>query len=164
VANVYEPEFDDAGGEPGFRFRRARIGEQAGTSHLGFSVWELEPDESTVFHYHLGNEEALIVTAGRPSLRTRDGWRELAPGDLVVCPRGEDGAHGVANRTSEPVRVLLVSEMNEPNVTVYPDLRQVGVNDRASRAERRFGALFDLDAAADAYAGANRLPPLIADS
>jgi hypothetical protein len=35
----------------------------------------------------------IIVLAGRPSLRTLEGIRELAPGDVVACPVGRQGAH-----------------------------------------------------------------------
>jgi hypothetical protein len=43
--------------------------------------------------------------------------------------------------------------MNAPNISVYPDENRVGIFDEGQRAERRFGALFDLaDAVAD-YGG-----------
>jgi uncharacterized cupin superfamily protein len=42
-------------------------------------------------------------------------------GEVVALPIGERGAHQVVNRTSEPVRVLLVSEMGGPDVVVRPE-------------------------------------------
>jgi hypothetical protein len=46
--------------------------------------------------------------------------------------------------------VLVVSEQNGPNISVYPDENRIGVFDEGDRAERRFGALFDVaDALAD---------------
>jgi uncharacterized cupin superfamily protein len=157
MANVFRPDFD---GDTE-AFRRARIGDQAGCERLGISLYELAPGQSGDFHYHLGNEELLIVVRGRPTLRTGSGRRELAEGEVVAFPRGERGAHGFENRTSEPVRVLVLSEMNEPNVSVYPDADQIGVYDRARREERRFGALFDVANATEDYAGgrAKIVPP-----
>jgi len=73
----------------------------------------------------------LIVLSGRPSLRTPDGWRELAEGEVVAFPRGEAGAHQVANRGDDPARVLIVSEMNAPDLTIYPDTGKVAVFGRA---------------------------------
>ncbi len=35
---------------------------------------------------------------GEPSLRTAAGWRVLAPGEVVSFPRGEQGAHQIAQR------------------------------------------------------------------
>jgi len=49
------------------------------------------------------------------------------------------------------VRVLRVSEMDGPTISVYPDTNQVGIFDAGRRAERRFGALLDVDDAVADY-------------
>ena len=132
MPNVFEPEFDASEDRPGFTNRRARIGRQAGSQRLGASVYEVPPGQATFpYHWHAANEEMLVVLAGRPSLRGPHGWRELAEGEVVALPRGERGAHQVVNRTDEPVRVLVVSEMNAPEVSVYPDTGKVGAATRA---------------------------------
>jgi uncharacterized cupin superfamily protein len=103
-----------------------------------------------VFHYHLGWEEIVVVLRGRPSLRTLDGERDLEQGEVVASPPGERGAHGYVNRTDEQVRVLVISELIAPNVSVYPDTEEVGMFDAPHRGDRRFGALFRLgDAVSD---------------
>jgi uncharacterized cupin superfamily protein len=89
MTNVYDPRFEAEGDQPGFRYRRARLGYKAGCQRLGVSLWELLPRQATPDHY--GNEELLIVLAGRPSMRTPDGWRELREGDLSL-PVREPGA------------------------------------------------------------------------
>jgi uncharacterized cupin superfamily protein len=43
----------------------------------------------------------------------------------VHLPRGPDGAHGLANETDEPVRVLMASTRPTPKVVEYPGLNQV---------------------------------------
>jgi uncharacterized cupin superfamily protein len=106
-----------------------------------------------VFHYHVQREELLIVLSGRLSLRTADGWEALPEGEVVAFPRGERGAHGYENRGEAPVRVLMISEMNAPNISVYPDTNQVGIFDAARPDERRFGALFNVDDAVADYGG-----------
>ena len=40
---------------------------------------------------HLAEEELLIVLEGTAALRTPEGWDELAAGDVVSFPRGEEG-------------------------------------------------------------------------
>ena len=65
---------------------------------------------------------------GTPTLRTPEGERKLAEGDLVLFPVGEDGAHGLKNETEEPVRYLMVSTRGAPEVAEYPDLRQITVH------------------------------------
>jgi uncharacterized cupin superfamily protein len=156
MPNIYDPDLhENADG------RRARLAEEAGGVHLGASLYELAPGQGMVFHYHVQREELLIVLRGRLGLRTADGWEELPEGEVVAFPRGERGAHGYENRTEEPVRVLVVSEQNGPNVSVYPDTNQVGIFDAGRPADRRFGALFDVAAAAADYGGgkAKLVPP-----
>jgi uncharacterized cupin superfamily protein len=140
VANVFEPQFDDSEDRPGFRNRRARIGWQAGTERLGASVYELPPGQATFpYHWHAANEELLVVLRGRPSLRGPEGWRDLGEGEVIALPRGERGAHQLVNRSDEPARVLMVSEMNTPEVNVYPDTGKVGALTRPPGSRRGEG-------------------------
>ena len=131
MANAFEPEFDADRKRPGFSYRRARVGRQAGSERLGASVYEVPPGESTFpYHFHVSNEEMLVVLRGRPHLRTSDGWRQLEEGEVVALPVGPDGGHQLHNRTKEPVRVLMVSEMRAPELAFYPDSGKVLVGDR----------------------------------
>jgi uncharacterized cupin superfamily protein len=127
------------------RFRRSRLGELAGAEHLGLTVYELAPGQGMHFHYHLEREELLVVLEGILAVRTADGWSDVPEGEVVAFPRGERGAHGYENRGDATVRLLMFSEQNAPNVTVYPDTNEVGIYDAAPRGERRFGAVFKLD-------------------
>ena len=100
-----------------FSCRRARIGRQAGAVRLGASLWEIPPGEAAYpFHYHLAEEEMIVVLSGRPSLRTDSGWRELETGDV--------------NRGHEPVRMLALSTAAQPEVVVQPDSGKVGAFER----------------------------------
>jgi uncharacterized cupin superfamily protein len=129
-ANIFQPRFDDQQERNGFAWRRAMLGRQAGAPRLGLSLYELEVGEATFpLHYHLANEEMLIVLAGTPTLRTGAGERELAPGEVVAFARGRDGAHQIVNRGASPARILIASEMNGPDVVIYPDSGKVGVRE-----------------------------------
>ena len=126
MPNVFQPEWDAEQDRPPFSWRRSRLGRQAGCRSLGASLFELEPGASTFpLHIHHANEELLVVIAGRPTLRSLEGERELAPGEVVGCPVGPAGAHRLDNRTDEPVRVLVVSTMVAPEVNEYPDSGKV---------------------------------------
>jgi uncharacterized cupin superfamily protein len=142
---------DELYGEGGYR--RARLAEQAGAEHLGLTVYELPPGTGMHFHYHLQREELLVVLEGTLALRTADGWEDVPQGEVRAFPRGERGVHGYENRSDEPVRLLMFSEQNAPNVSVYPDANQVGIYDVAPSDQRRFGALFNLDDAVEGYGG-----------
>ena len=85
MANVFEPEFDAESERDGFRYRRARLGWQAGSEQLGVSLYEIPPGQATFpYHWHAANEEMMLVFSGRPSVRTDSGWRRLATGEVVA--------------------------------------------------------------------------------
>jgi uncharacterized cupin superfamily protein len=70
---------------------------------------------------------------GSPTLRTPDGERVLRAWDVAVFTRGESGAHQVRNDGAEPVRILVLSTVSDPDVRVYPDSGKVAVTAGRSR-------------------------------
>jgi uncharacterized cupin superfamily protein len=147
--------------ESSANWRSARLGEQAGSEYLGMSLYELTPGQGMVFHYHVQREELLVVLSGVLSVRMAEGWEDLPEGEVVAFPRGERGAHGYENRSEGVARLLMISEQNAPNISVYPDANQVGIFDAAHPADRRFGALFNVADAVSDYGGgkATLVPP-----
>jgi hypothetical protein len=101
--NIFDPQFESRGkpDNADFDASRAFIGRAAGSRSLG-----------------------------RPSLRTPAGWRELEPGEAVAFPRGEEGAHQIVNRSSEPARFLAVSTNGAPDITLYLDAGKIGASER----------------------------------
>ncbi len=131
MASINDPRFDEPREHPGFRCLRARLSRQAGSERLGLSLWELPPGEAAYpYHYHLAEEELVLVLDGAPSLRTPDGWRELAEGEVVAFLRGERGGHQLVNRTQQTVRFLAFSTSGEPDVVMYPDSGKLGAFER----------------------------------
>jgi uncharacterized cupin superfamily protein len=155
MANLHRASF----AETPDGLRAARLGEAAGCVELGMSFYELAPGDEMVFHYHVQREELLVVLAGELNLRTATGWEVIPEGEVVAFPRGETGAHGYRNDSSAAVRVLMISEMTAPNISVYPDENQVGIFDVGPRAERRFGALFNVSDAVSDYGGKAQIVP-----
>ena len=134
--SVNEPQWDAEQQTGPFRWRRARVGRQAGAHGLGASVFELPAGASTFpRHAHHANEELLVVLAGRPTLRTIDGERTLAEADVVSFPTGRSGAHRLDNRTDAPVRVLIVSTMIAPDVVEHVDSQKVYARSYAPGAD-----------------------------
>jgi uncharacterized cupin superfamily protein len=107
---------------------RKKLGAAAGSEQIGCSLYRL-PDggKSWPYHYHTGNEEALFVLDGTGMLRLDGESVSLSAGDYVALPADERGAHRVVNDSPGELRYLMVSTMNEPDVTVYPDSEKVGV-------------------------------------
>ena len=126
MPNVFDSDWEHELAVGDMVLRATRVGQQAGARALGAALYEVEAGSGvSPYHVHHANEELLLVLAGRPTVRTPDGERELRAGDLVAFPAGPDGAHRVDNRADEPARVLLVSTMVAPDVVEHPDSRKV---------------------------------------
>jgi uncharacterized cupin superfamily protein len=131
LPNINDPDFDEPREHDGYRAQRARLSRQAGSERLGMSLWEVPAGEAAYpYHFHYTEEELLLVLQGRPSLRTPEGWRELAEGEVVSCLRGEGGGHQIVNRTEETVRFLSISTSGEPDIVNYPDSGKLGAFER----------------------------------
>ena len=118
--------------------------------NLGASVYELGPGNFVVYHFHHASEELLVVLRGRPTLRTPEGTRQLDEGEAVHFPTGPDGAHAVTNETDEPVRFLMASTLQSPEVVEYPDLKQITAQARTpSQTGDRLWLIHDVEPPAD---------------
>jgi uncharacterized cupin superfamily protein len=130
MTSIEQPVFDEPREHPGYTCRRARLGRQAGTEKVGLSLWELPAGEAAYpYHWHVAEEEVVVVLEGRPSLRTPDGWRELEKGEVVAFPVGESGAHQLVNRTDANVRFLSFSNQ-QPDIVVWADSGKIGAFER----------------------------------
>jgi uncharacterized cupin superfamily protein len=107
--------------------RMRHIGHGLRTELIGGTLMEVVPGYRGPYHIHHGNEEILLVLAGRPTVRTPDGNRELEPGEVAFFPRGHDGLHAIENASTEPARFLLLSSKVHPDVTERPEEGVVGV-------------------------------------
>lgn len=138
-SDSWEP-FDDWSGGGGQAKRLPR------GPNLGASVYELGPGNFNVYHFHHAAEELMVVLRGRPTLRTGAGTRRLDEGDVVHFPVGPDGAHGVTNETEGPVRILMVSTLQSPEVVEYPDLGQITAQARTgSQTGERLWLIHDVE-------------------
>jgi len=106
----------------------AALGPRAECELFGASIYQLTPGAKWAsLHAHHANEELIVVLAGTPTLRTLDGERELAAGEVVACLRGRRGAHCLENRAEDDARVLIVSTMLMPEIVEYPERDDVFV-------------------------------------
>ena len=118
---------DETHGER-FAYRRKQLGKAAGGREIGCSLYEIPPGKRPFpYHFHTANEEAMLVLAGSATLRLDGREMRIRSGDYVAFPIGPSGAHQVINDTDEPIRILMISTMNEPEVAVYPDSNKIGV-------------------------------------
>jgi uncharacterized cupin superfamily protein len=125
--NIYTDSWERAVDHGSFNVRGSRVGAAAGATQLGMTVYELDPGKRNMpYHAHFGIEEVLVVLKGTPTLRSSDGERELAEGEVVAFPPGRAGAHQLVNRTEAPVRFLMLSSKAPADIVEYPDSGKVG--------------------------------------
>ena len=126
VVNLAEVERGEELAHGPFHHFDLGLGPLLGAEFLGCSLYDVPPGaRNWPYHWHAGNEEWLLVVAGRPTLRVPAGECELAPGDVVAFPRDEPGAHDIANRTDDDVRLAIFSTLNRGFVA-YPDADKLG--------------------------------------
>ncbi len=139
IFNLNADEWDRTEEREGWRFKDAWVGAHTDAELIGASMYEVEPgNKQGPFHTHHANEEWVVVLRGRPTLRTPEGERELAEGDVACFPRGAAGAHQLRNDTAEPARVLMLSSLLSPDVVEYLDSGKIAAT--TAKGERLFRA------------------------
>jgi uncharacterized cupin superfamily protein len=152
--NVFADDWQDIYPQiEGWRSNVRRLVPRGNT--LGMSVYQLLPGQTQCpYHFHHGNEEAIVVLRGRPTLRTPDGERELEPGDFVHFPRGPAGAHQMVNRADEPARYVVGSSSVSPEICEYPDSAKIAAFSRLeSQRGERLVTVHRLDDGVDYFDG-----------
>jgi uncharacterized cupin superfamily protein len=124
MSNIWTDDWDDDEDWSGGGGKSKRLVPNS-DQDLGASLYELGPENFNVLHFHHGSEELLIVLRGRPTLRTAEGERVLAEGEVVHFPIGPAGAHGLRNETDELVRYVVAGIRVSPEVVEYPDLEKI---------------------------------------
>lgn len=131
---VFEPfHLDDVpadeysqGDRFGIRYRA--LGDYGGGSHVGVEVVDIAPGkQSYPAHYHMLEEEHLLILEGEVTLRLGDRSFALSPGSYVCFPAGQKAGHALVNEGTAPCRYLIVGERNPNEVVVYTDSGRVGV-------------------------------------
>jgi uncharacterized cupin superfamily protein len=110
----------------GVRFRQ--LGEFGGAAHVGVNMEVLEPGRQAYpAHYHMLEEEHVLVLEGRVTLRLGERSYELREGHHVCFPAGQKAGHALINDSEAPCRYLIIGERNPNDVIVYTDSGRVGV-------------------------------------
>lgn len=151
IVNAEDMQWNDV--ERGdHEFRRKQLGAATAGDELGCSLYEVpEGKQAWLRHYHEGNAETIYVLSGRGtiSLGPEAEEHELSAGDFVALPRGEAGTHAIEGGESG-LRYLMVSTMNEPDITVYPNDDMVGLYAGSppggDKEKRSLSTYLDIDA------------------
>lgn len=127
VVNVDSLEFTRVGSEA-YQSEIAELSSTLDTKHLGFHVQILPPHMfSCPYHFHRAEEEFFLVLEGCATLRQKEGFQHVGPGDVIFCGLGEEHAHQLYNHTDEPFRFLALSTLAQWDVCEYPDSGKLNV-------------------------------------
>jgi uncharacterized cupin superfamily protein len=156
-ANPKAPvSFDNIAWEPwsegarfGGRVKHLTMAVMERAYHVGMLIEEVAPGkQSCPFHYHLLEEEHVLVLGGRATLRLGGETYEMKPWDYVCFPAGQRAGHCFINTSAEPFRYLIVGERKPHDVCIYPDSNKMLV-----RALDREHDIFDMGATKNYWDG-----------
>lgn len=133
----------------GSRFRHLTSAVLGDNYHVGMQIEELSPGmQSSPAHYHMLEEEQVLVLEGAVTLRLGAEVHQMKAGDYVCFPAGQKMGHCFVNETDAVCRFLIIGERNPDEVCVYPDSNKVMV-----RSLGRGKNIFDLSATRDYWDG-----------
>ena len=136
---------------------RQRVGMHIGARRLGYSFFTVPPGKAAFpYHTHAGNEEMIYVIGGEGILRFGKEELSVEAGTVVACPPGSDYPHQLINNSAVDLHYLVVSTMDYPDLSEYPDSNKVGAYATAAvGANVGFRALYVRDKNVSYYDGEN---------
>jgi len=125
IADVPWQEFSH-GERFGMRFQH--LSDYGGGTQIGIANEVLAPGkQANPFHYHMLEEEHVLVLEGSLMLRLGEKTYVLAAGHYVCFPAGQKVGHSLFNHTSQPCRYLIIGNPNRNDVAVFPETGRVSV-------------------------------------
>jgi uncharacterized cupin superfamily protein len=104
------------------REKRA-LGDALGLTKMGVNLTTLPPGkESSMRHWHTHEDELVFVLEGEVVLRTDEGEQLLKAGMCCGFKAGSQNGHHFINRSDRPVRYLEISNRDDEDIAVYPDV------------------------------------------
>ena len=149
VDTINAPEGSAFGG------RRQRVGMHIGAQRLGYSFFTVPPGKAAFpYHTHSGNEEMIYIIGGEGILRFSNEEIAVSAGTVVACPPGSNYPHQLINTGAAELHYLVVSTMEYPDLSEYPDSNKVGAYASAAVGPKvGFRALYVRDKNVNYYDG-----------
>ena len=102
---------------------RQAVGDAGGLTQYGVNIVRLDPGAaSSLRHYHMEQDEFVMVTEGECTLIDDQGEHLMGPGDCAAFPAGDENGHQLVNRTSQPAAFLVVGTRTPTETAYYSDL------------------------------------------
>jgi uncharacterized cupin superfamily protein len=122
----------------GSRYRHLTRSVVGDAYHVGVQIEEIPPGkQSAPAHYHLREEEHLLVLEGSCTLRLGDERHALRAGDYACFPAAQRAGHCIVNEGDTACRLLVIGERSPDDVAVYTDTAKVMVRALREIYDRR---------------------------
>lgn len=105
-----------------------RLGQAGGLTQFGVNLVTLAPGAlSSLRHWHLHEDEFVMVLTGECMMITDAGEEVMRPGDCAAFPAGVADGHHFVNRGTAPAQFLVVGTKAPREVATYSDVDLVVV-------------------------------------
>ena len=99
-----------------------RLGDAGGLTQFGVNIVILEPGaKSSMRHWHMHEDEFVMVTEGEVTLVQDSGPVVMRAGECAAFPAGVADGHHFINHTKAEARFLVVGTKAPREVATYPD-------------------------------------------
>lgn len=100
-----------------------RLADAGGLTQYGVNLVTLEPGAmSSLRHWHLNEDEFVMVTEGQCVLVEDQGETPMGPGDCAAFPANSGNGHHFVNRSAAPARFLVVGTRAPRETATYSDV------------------------------------------
>ena len=100
-----------------------RLGQAGGLTQYGVNLVSLEPGAmSSLRHWHLNEDEFVMVSQGECVLVEDQGETVMRPGDCAAFPAGRANGHHFVNRSDSVAKFLVVGTRASHELATYSDV------------------------------------------
>jgi uncharacterized cupin superfamily protein len=100
-----------------------RVGDAGGLTQFGANIVILEPNaKSSLRHWHLNEDEFVIVSQGEVVLIDDHGETPMVVGECATFPAGDQNGHHFVNRSKVEARFLVVGTKAQTEIATYSDI------------------------------------------
>ncbi len=100
-----------------------RLGDAGGLTQFGANLVTLQPGAlSSLRHWHLNEDEFVMVTEGECTLVQNAGPTVMQTGDCAAFPAGDPDGHHFINHTDQIARFLVIGTRAKTEVATYSDV------------------------------------------
>jgi uncharacterized cupin superfamily protein len=119
TGTIYPPPYDaEVAGRSSLR-----LGDAGGLTQFGVNLVILAPGaKSSMRHWHLNEDEFVMVTQGACTMLTDAGETLMQAGDCAAFPAGVADGHCFINHTDTEARFLVVGTKAPREVATYSDV------------------------------------------